>query len=87
MTTKQEGPPPRATRADPDSEGDTSPTKDDVPNSLADPKATIRPDDRFRANLIRMARRAAGDRSFYEISGSTVQRLADELRSSGGDAA
>ncbi len=34
----------------------------------------------WQDNLFRMARRAAADESFYERSGSTVQRLADELR-------
>lgn len=36
--------------------------------------------DAFRANLIRMARKAASCPGFYEIAGGTVQRLADEMR-------
>jgi hypothetical protein len=46
-------------------------------------ESCIRPDDAWRANLERMALKATRSPDFYDRAGSTVQRLADELRGGG----
>ena len=78
MSTQQERPP--RTEADPESDAITFTRGDVVGSIVSDPNATVRPGADFRANLERMARRAAADPAFYEIAGGTVRYLADQLR-------
>jgi hypothetical protein len=55
---------------------------DYVHHSVADPGAEARvyADAGYQENFRRMAERAAADPDYYAITGSGVQRLADEIR-------